>query len=129
MATRTTIQLQNTVGVIEQTVTLYKHWDGYPSNVIPLIELAVKNANVNPRNGRYTSNVLAELIKLDNEICITKSHEVHGDTEYQYNLKGKNLEIKQYDYIEGNYIIITNNVIEVALWEHKYSFTKNGIKI
>ena len=115
MATRSTIQLQNTVGVIEQTVTLYKHWDGYPSNVIPLIELAVKNANVNPRNGRYTSNVLAELIKLDNEICITKSHEVHGDTEYQYNLKGKNLEIKQYDYITGNYIIITNNVIEVAL--------------
>ena len=114
MATRTTIQLQNTLGDIEQTVTLYKHWDGYPSNVRSLIELAVKNANVNPKDRRYTSNVLSELIKLDDKIVITKSHEAHGDTEYQYNLKGKNLEIKQYDFITGNFINITNNEIEVA---------------
>jgi len=114
MATRTTIQLQNTLGVINQTVTLYKHWDGYPSNVKPLIELAVLNANVNPKDRRFTSNVLAELIKLDDKIEITKSHEAHGDTEYQYNLNGEKLEIKQYDFITGKYINYTNNQIEVA---------------
>tara|TARA_R110000803_G_scaffold122162_1_gene190205 strand:+ start:64 stop:408 length:345 start_codon:yes stop_codon:yes gene_type:complete len=106
MATRTTIQLQNTFGegTFNQTVTLYKHWDGYPSNVKPLIELAVVNANVNPKDRRFTSNVLAELIKLDDKIEITKSHELHGDTEYQYNLKGKNLEIMKYDFDSNQYL-------------------------
>jgi hypothetical protein len=116
MATRTTIQLENTfgVGTHNQIVTLYKHWDGYPSNVVPLIELAILNANVNPKDKTFTSNVLAELIKLDNKIVITKSHEAHGDTEYQYNLKGKDLEIKKYDFETGKYINNTNKQIEVA---------------
>lgn len=107
MATRTTIQLQNTVGVIDQTVTLYKHWDGYPSNVVPLIELAILNANVNPKDRRFTSNVLGELIILDDKIEITKSHEAHGDTEYQYNLKGSYLEIKKYNHKTGKYIVMS----------------------
>ena len=103
MATRATIKLQNTVGVIEQTVTVYKHWDGYPSEVKSLLETAVRNANVQPEDKRFTSNVLAELIKLDDKIVITTSHSAHGDTEYQYNLKGKSLEIKQYDFMHDQY--------------------------
>jgi hypothetical protein len=76
MATRGTYQF------IDDTTktTIYVHWDNY-------LEGAAKyfyNMLTNPSKG----NLATQFIRAVNHAEITKSHARHGDTEFQYNIKG-----------------------------------------
>jgi len=110
MATRSTIQIKSNFSY-QPDITLYKHWDGYASNVIPLIDLAKTKINSDLSGSKYTAQLLANLIALDEGIEITTSHEDHDDTEYRYTIHSdKSIEIQTFDFGKNAWELITEEV-------------------
>ena len=82
MATRATYQFNSKNP--EVTTTVYIHYDGYPQGAAYYFYQTL----LNPSSG----NLATQFIKANNQAEITKSHEAHGDTEWQYTIDGDNLE-------------------------------------
>ena len=76
MATRGTYQF-----IDDSTkTTIYVHWDNYLEGAANYFY----NMLTNPSKG----NLATQFIRAVNHAEITKSHARHGDTEFQYNIKG-----------------------------------------
>ena len=82
MATRATYQFNSKNP--EVTTTVYIHYDGYPQGSAYYFYQTL----LDPSSG----NLATQFIKANNQAEITKSHEAHGDTEWQYTIDGDNLE-------------------------------------
>jgi len=110
MATRSTIKIKSNFSY-QPDITLYKHWDGYPSNVIPLIDLAKTKINLDLSSSKYSAQLLANLIALDEGIEITTSHEDHSDTEYRYSINSdKSVQMQKFDFQKNAWKLITEEV-------------------
>ena len=126
MATRGTYQF-----VDDSTkTTIYVHWDNY-------LEGAAKyfyNMLTNPSDG----NLATQFIRAVSHAEITKSHARHGDTEFQYNIKGSDggaeLMVKNpcnntvvYSGVLVDFIEKNNNLIEgykpIRKYVNEWGFT------
>lgn len=76
MATRGTYQFIDDA----TKTTIYVHWDNYLEGAANYFY----NMLTNPSKG----NLATQFIRAVNHAEITKSHARHGDTEFQYNIKG-----------------------------------------
>ncbi len=85
MSTRAQVQvIQEGLGW-EESVTLYHHTDGYPSNIVPLIQKAYQY-DCSYQKGR-AGKVASLLCFTDPMVFEPKdNHELHGDIEYYYRL-------------------------------------------
>lgn len=68
MATRATYKFKSNLGI---TAVIYNHWDGYPEGAAEHLE-GVRTAE--------------DFIRKNENSEITESHELHGDTEYRYDI-------------------------------------------
>ena len=87
MGTRCQVKVKEH-GVIcpQEEVTLYHHFDGYPSNMVPLIAKAYE---ADWKHGRV-GKVATFLVTQDAEgYEIEQGHELHGDIEWYYILDVK----------------------------------------
>ena len=62
--------------------TAYHHWDGYPEGAAQLLNNAVLDGGDLTYESFLKANKKAEK---------TESHEIHGDTEYRYDILRNNL--------------------------------------
>jgi hypothetical protein len=79
MSTRGTYQF-NSGHTHEGITTVYIHHDNYPKGAARYFYKTL----LNPSNG----NLATQFIRANPNSEITVSHDVHGDTEYQYNIDG-----------------------------------------
>jgi hypothetical protein len=77
MSTRATYKIVSEGG--QPNITLYIHHDGYPEGAA---EYFYNLLNVENRRGGWAT----QMIRANDGAEITGSHELHGDTEYRYNL-------------------------------------------
>lgn len=106
MGTRSLIQVNSKKE--NRTITLYKHWDGYPSDNLNMLLEAFKNEDIETfLNGlaEYYKRPLTEMIELDASYIElpwnAKDYSQHGDLEYFYvvdfDLKNINIYGNGYD--------------------------------
>ena len=69
MATRATYKFGSRLGI---TTVIYNHWDGYPEGAAEHLQ-GVRTAE--------------DFLRKNENSEITESHELHGDTEYRYNIE------------------------------------------
>lgn len=79
MSTRGTYQF-NSGNVYEGITTVYIHHDNYPKGAARYFYKTL----LNPSQG----NLATQFIRANPNAEITVSHDIHGDTEYQYNICG-----------------------------------------
>ena len=70
----------------KESFTLYHHWDGYPTAMIPLIAKAYKPEWKHGRVGKVVSFVMAEEPE---GYEMEQGHELHGDIDWYYVLEVK----------------------------------------
>lgn len=82
MSTRCQVQIINDAGEPQQS--LYRHCDGYPSNMVPLLQIAAARAS---ESGTGNYNAKHEVIATDPQGFEDLAyHELHGDLEYLYHI-------------------------------------------
>jgi hypothetical protein len=93
MSTRATYRFIEAGRPGANTTTVYIHHDGYPEGAAVYLNHALSN----PSKG----NMATQFIRANDGAEITKSHAVHGDTEFCYDIKGEgsDAEIIAYAYI------------------------------
>ena len=89
MSTRATYQFKQEG---KPTVIIYKHHDGYPVGAADHLKCAVGS-----------SNPAEAFLRAHDEAEITESHEIHGDTEYRYNVINQQVEVYERNYDSGNW--------------------------
>jgi len=74
---------------IEQSIhtTIYIHWDGYPEGAAAHLWSIFEEES-------QRGNMATRLIRGNPQAEITTGHEGHGDTEYQYTIRGSGLNAK-----------------------------------
>ena len=76
----------------EEAVTLYHHYDGYPSNMLELFEKAYKDFGRGYEAGR-AGKVASFLCAIDPGVFEPEEgHELHGDIEYYYLIEAHNVK-------------------------------------
>lgn len=83
MGTRATYRFAPGIGENrrhEPITTIYIHWDGYPEGAAAYFYAML----VNPSKG----NMATQFIRANEQAELTLSHDIHGDTEYRYDLTG-----------------------------------------
>lgn len=83
MATRATYCFKD----VGHKTTAYIHWDGYPAGAAEYFN----NALISKSKGYLATKFIKA-----NDAEITQSHEIHGDTEYQYDIELENNNLKAY---------------------------------
>lgn len=66
--------------------TFYIHHDGYPEGAAQYFKQALEFAEGRKGNMDYSPNAgfTEDFMRANTRAALTPSHEVHGDTEYQY---------------------------------------------
>lgn len=81
MSTRATYEFVcESDGEVESRTFVYVHYDNYPEGAAAYFYETLTN----PSKGNFAT----QFIRAIGQAEITKSHEYHGDTEYQYVLTG-----------------------------------------
>lgn len=88
------------------TFHVYKHWDGYPSNILDCIEEAKKFAWELPRfeaDEFAAAFITATKYPGGGDIRISHGYKYHGDLEYRYEVRVINdeLDIQIFDAVYG----------------------------
>lgn len=81
MSTRATYEFKEKKA---PTFCVYIHHDGYPEGAAAYFY----NTLINPSKGNFAT----QFIRCNEGAELTKNHAQHGDTEYQYTIKGSGLE-------------------------------------
>jgi hypothetical protein len=89
MGTRATYNIKSEDGL---DTFIYQHWDNYPTGASLSFYKALNfNLGVS-RCGQDVPYILAEnFIRANEDARLTESHEIHGDTEYRYDLNKNHL--------------------------------------
>lgn len=91
MSTRATYRFADDVGTCLATVsTIYIHYDGYPEGAATYFYATLINAS----KGGFAT----QFIRANEHAELTKGHDVHGDTEYQYDVEGSGPGAMVYAY-------------------------------
>ena len=78
MATRATYQFHRKNGDRPNTqYTVYNHWDGYPEGAKSHFEAALKVGD---------GLTVESFLRRNDQARLTESHEIHGDTEWKYDI-------------------------------------------
>ncbi len=66
--------------------SVFKHWDGYPSNMIPLIQKSLDKAWKLPRYeaDEFACAFIATAKDSSGDVRLTTSPDAHGDLDYTY---------------------------------------------
>lgn len=111
MGTRATYKMKSEDGL---EVVIYQHWDNYPTGASRSFYKALNfNLGVN-RYGQDVPYILAEnFIRANEDARLTQSHEIHGDTEYRYDLEKNHLKAwRLSDYGSDNWELFYNGDLD-----------------
>jgi len=96
MSTRATYRFAD---ADQPTTTIYIHHDGYPDGAA----MYLYNALVNQSKGNFAT----QFIRANAGAEITRSHEIHGDTEWRYDITGHgpdaDLKVQQFLWDSGGW--------------------------
>lgn len=85
MSTRATYKIDG--------VTFYIHHDGYPEGAASYFDAMLKASleleDCGYERSRYAGGYAEQFLRANDRAEFTHSHEMHGDTEYRYNLDGR----------------------------------------
>jgi hypothetical protein len=137
MGTRATYRFTQTDGNGPKSpVTVYHHWDGYPSGAAELFAAAVAN----PHNGELTDdgkpkydhetvhrgagayNLASRFIRANAHAMLTKSHNAHSDTEWRYDVAVDPTGIGQMSMAFGRSVV---KVYKRERWHDSKTGTSN----
>ena len=119
MGTRTTLKFYDKG--TSNNYYVYKHWDGYPSNIVKCIEDSLKYAWELPRfeADEFATAFISANKSNAGDIRYTHSHQMNADTDYRYNITcvdGKlNIDIFKYEYDSDKFFKIFSGDLDQAL--------------
>lgn len=80
MSTSATFEFENESPIGEKSVTTYVHWDSYPEGAAEYF------LNMIEAEGSIHAGLGTRFIRANSRAEITESHDLIGDTEYQYDV-------------------------------------------